>query len=146
MWGRVIQTRNLQQWILCWYVTYSVVSFPWPSLYFKHHFLFTIKLIINYVFSDTTFCLKYEQKCHPLFAPCCDTLKCINGVCNEEGKSFSDTDPPVVIQKSCQEMRINHFSAYILSVNPFRAKAVLQNERTEMLRVDCSLLWWFEMY
>ena len=52
--------------------------------------------------------MKYEQKCHTLFAPCCDTLKCIDGVCNEEGKKFSDTDP-VVIQKSCQEMRINHF-------------------------------------
>ena len=52
--------------------------------------------------------MKYEEKCHTLFAPCCDTLKCIDGVCNEEGKKFSDTDP-VVIQKSCQEMRINHF-------------------------------------
>ena len=42
--------------------------------------------------------MKKEQKCHTLFAPCCDTLKCINGVCNEKGKRFSNTNP-VVIQK-----------------------------------------------
>ena len=42
--------------------------------------------------------MKKEQKCHKLFAPCCDTLKCVNGVCNENGKTFGNTSS-VVIQK-----------------------------------------------
>ena len=42
--------------------------------------------------------MKNEQKCHTLFAPCCDTLNCINGVCKENGKRFGNTKP-VVIQE-----------------------------------------------
>ena len=40
--------------------------------------------------------MKNEQKCHTLFAPCCDTLNCINGVCKENGKRFGNTKPVVI--------------------------------------------------
>ena len=49
--------------------------------------------------------MKKEQKCHKLFAPCCDTLECVDGVCNEKGKTFSNTSS-IVIQKVAKKIII----------------------------------------
>ena len=60
--------------------------------------------------------MKNEQKCHTLFAPCCDTLNCINGVCKENGKRFGNTKP-VVIQEVTKTGEFIFSGIYFLNDN-----------------------------